>query len=253
MLREFWDVIKSFKKRFALYCLVVLAMTLFGSFPLIVVRLGAFIIFVAASAVFLPVAASQFISTIRQFAMHRSREKLPISTEISNLSKKAGVKVKELGIVRANTAYVLGKSLVLGTQLLEKLSLDERQAVVAHELGHVKRKHAIIRSVLLAPLLAVLLWSWSRFNSPVFFSESITQIILTTMLYISVLAFQFMAIIPINWYVEQDADRFAAKLIGKEHMTSALLKFANGRNFEEPSETHPSIAERVRRISKLDS
>jgi STE24 endopeptidase len=252
MLREFWNFIKSFKKRFALYCLVVLAMNFFGSFPLLIVRLGAFVIFVAASAFFLPVAASQFMWTIRQLAVHKSRTRLPVSAEILSLSKRAGVKVRELGIVKANNAYVLGKTLVLGTELLEKLSLEERQAVVAHELGHIRRKHAFVRSIWLFALLPVLLFSWSKLYSPIFFSESITQVILTIMLNISGLAFLLMVAIPINWYVEQDADRFAAKLVGKEHIKSALLKLVDEKNYEEPSETHPSIAERVKRINKLD-
>jgi len=252
MLREFWNVIRSFKKRFVLYYLVVLAMTLFGTFPLMIVKLGAFVVFMVASALFLPVAASHFILTFRQFAVHRSRVKLPVSAEILYLAKKAGVEVKELGIVKADTAYVMGKSLVLGTYLLKKLSFDERQAVVAHELGHIKRRHVVIRCVWLVPLLALLMLSWSNLYVPIFVSESITQIILTVMLNISGLAFLLMVLIPINWYIEQDADKFAAKLVGKEHIKSALLKFVEGKNFEEPSETHPSIAERVKRIDKLD-
>jgi len=248
MLREFWNVIRSFKKRFVLYYLVVLAMTLFGTFPLMIVKLGAFVVFMVASALFLPVAASHFILTFRQFAVHRSRVKLPVSAEILYLAKKAGVEVKELGIVKADTAYVMGKSLVLGTYLLKKLSFDERQAVVAHELGHIKRRHVVIRCVWLVPLLALLMLSWSNLYVPIFVSESITQIILTVMLNISGLAFLLMVLIPINWYIEQDADKFAAKLVGKEHIKSALLKFVEGKNFEEPSETHPSIAERVKRI-----
>jgi len=252
MLREFWNVIRSFKKRFVLYYLVVLAMTLFGTFPLMIVKLGAFVVFMVASALFLPVAASHFILTFRQFAVHRSRVKLPVSAEILYLAKKAGVEVKELGIVKADTAYVMGKSLVLGTDLVKKLSFDERQAVVAHELGHIKRRHVVIRCVWLVPLLALLMLSWSNLYVPIFVSESITQIILTVMLNISGLAFLLMVLIPINWYIEQDADKFAAKLVGKEHIKSALLKFVEGKNFEEPSETHPSIAERVKRIDKLD-
>lgn len=177
--------------------------------------------------------------------------KLPVSAEILDLARKAGVEVKELGIVKADAAYVLGKSLVLGTDLLKKLSFDERQAVVAHELGHIKRRHVVIRCVWLVPFLALLMLSWSNLYVPIFVSEPITQIILTVMLNISSLAFLLMVLIPINWYIEQDADKFAAKLVGKEHIRSALLNFVDGKNFEEPSETHPSIAKRVKRIDKL--
>jgi Zn-dependent protease with chaperone function len=234
-----------------LYYLVVLAMTLFGTFPLMIVKLGAFVVFIVASAFFLPVAASHFILTFKQFALHRSRVKLPVSAEILGLSRRAGVEVKEFGIVKADTAYVMGKSLVLGIDLLKKLIFDERQAVVAHELGHMKRRHVVVRSVWVVLLFTVLMLSWSKLCSPIFFSESITQIVLTVMLNISVLAFVFLVMIPINWYIELDADRFAAKLVGKERIKSALLKFANGKSFEEPSETHPSIAERVKHIEKL--
>lgn len=252
MLREFWNIVRvSFKKRFILYYLVVLSMTLFGSFPSLVVKFAAFGVLVAASVLFIPVFTSQFISAIRQFLVHRSRVKLPISNEIVDLSKRVGAHVKELGIVRGCTAYVLGKSLVLGTELLDRLTFDERQAVVAHELGHIKRKHAIFRVILLTPLLAVLLFSWSRLYSPIFFTESITQIILTIMMNIAMLAFVMLAMIPINWYIELEADRIAARCAGKENIKSALLKLANKKNLKEPSETHPSIAERIKAIDKL--
>jgi len=54
--------------------------------------------------------------------------------------------------------------------------------------------------------------------------------------------------IPINWCTEVDADKFAAKLVGKEHIKSALLKIVEKDKLDEPSETHPSIAERIRLI-----
>jgi len=253
MLREFLHFIKSFKKRFALYYLVFLAAYIFGFFPFMLIKLCALVGFAVLSALFLPVMASFFVSSFRQFALHRSRIKLPVSFEVAELAKKAGVNVKELGIVKANTAYVIGKSLVLGIDLLEKLSFYERQAVVAHELGHIKRRHTIIKCILPIPFLVILMLSWLRFNSPIFFSESITRIILTIILNIAGLAFLLLVMIPINWYTEFDADKFAANLVGKDHIRSALLKIVDKETIEEPSETHPSIAERLRLIDKLDS
>jgi len=67
------------------------------------------------------------------------------------------------------------------------------------------------------------------------------------------LRFLLVVLIPVNWLVEFDADKFAVKLVGKEYIKSALLKLVDADRFEEPSETHPSAAERVKRIDKLDA
>ena len=93
--------------------------------------------------------------------------------------------------------------------------------------------------------------SWSSFSSPIFLNETVTQIILTVVLNIMEFAFLLVVFIPINWLIEFDADKFAAKLVGKEHIKSALLKIVDADEVEEPSETHPSVAERVNRIDKL--
>jgi Zn-dependent protease with chaperone function len=252
MLQELWRFIRSFKKRFVLYYIIVLTMTLFGTVPVLAVKLLAFAVFLTASVLFVPIITSQFVSTIRQFQAYRNRVKIPISNEITHLSEKAGVQVQQLGIVKGCTAFVLRNSLVLGKDLLQKLSFDERQAVVAHELGHIKeqRKHTLLRLFWLVTLLAFVLFSWSKLYSPIFFSESVTQIILTVMVNIALLAFMTVVMIPINWYIELDADRFAKYLVGKELIRSALLKLTDEKSFSEPSETHPSIEERVKRLDK---
>lgn len=251
MLREFLNFIKSFKKRFAVCYVVVLAANIFGTFPFLSVQLFALSMFFVSSVFFLPVAFSFFVSVVKQFSMHRSRVKIPLSLEIAEFAKRAGVTIKELAIVKANNAYVMGRSLVLGTELIEKLSYDERQAVVAHELGHVKRRHMIIKGVFLGFFWAFLLWSWSNFRLPILFSELVTQIILIVVLNIAGFAFMLLVLIPINWWAELDADKLAAKLVGKEHIKSALLKLVDVDKLDEPSETHPSVAERIRHIDKL--
>jgi len=251
MLSGFWNIVRvSFRKRFILYYVVVLSLTLFGTFPSLIVKFMSFFVFVAASMFFVPIVTSQFISTLRQFLAHKNRVKLPISDEIANLTQQIGAQVKELGIVKGCTAYVLGKSLVLGIELLELLTFNERQAVVAHELGHIKEKHTLFRVILSIPLLALPLFSWSKLYSPIFLTESLTQIILTVMLNIALLAFFILVTIPVNWYLELRADRIAARFEGKENIKSALMKLGNKKNLKEPSETHPSIAERVKLIEK---
>ncbi len=252
MLREFWNFIKSFRKRFAVYYFVVLTGSIFGSFPFLVVKLCALGAFAVSSVFFLPITVYYFASTIKQFTLLRDRIKVPIPLEIANLACKAGVSIKELGVVKANNAYVLGKSLVLGKELLDKLDRNEVLAVVAHELGHLKRRHLLIKVVSLILFWVIFVLCWSRFSSPIFFSETVTQIILAAIWNIVGFAFLLIVLIPINWLVELDADKFAAKLVGKEHIKSALLQLVDVDKLEEPSETHPSVAERVNRIDKLE-
>lgn len=251
MLRDFLNFIKSFKKRFLVCYLVVLAANIFVTFPLLLIKLFALGIFFASSVFFLPVAFSFFVSAIKQFSLHKSRAKIPLSIEIAELARRVGVTITELAIVKANNAYVMGRSLVLGTELLEKLSYDERQAVVAHELGHIKRRHIIIKGVFLGLFWVFLMLNWSNFRLLIIFSELVTQIILTLVINIAGFAFMLLVLIPINWWAELDADKFAAKLVGKEHIKSALLKLVDANKLEEPSETHPSVAERVKHIDKL--
>jgi Zn-dependent protease with chaperone function len=246
MLREFWNFIKSFKKRFAVYYLVVLTGSIFGYFPFLVVKLCALGAFAVSSVFFLPITVYYFASAIKQFTLHKGRMKAPIPLEIANLACKAGVSIKELGVIKANNAYVLGK------ELLDKLDRKEVLAVVAHELGHIKRRHLLIKGVSLILFWVIFVLCWSRFSSPIFFSETVTQIILAVILNIAGFAFLLVFLIPINWLVELDADKFAAKLVDKEHIKSALLKLVDVDKLEEPSETHPSVAERVKRIDKLE-
>jgi len=252
VLREFWSIVRlSFKKRFIIYYVVVWSLTIFGAFPSLIMRFAALAVFIVATILFVPIFTSQFVSTVRLILAHRKRERFPVSFEIAALSKRMGADVKELGIVKGCTAYVWGKSLVLGKELLEDFTLDERQAVVGHELGHIKERHALLRLVLLSPLLAVPLYGWSRLSSPIFFSELLTQVMLVVMLNIAMLAYILLAAIPVNWYFEARADRISARYLGKESIKSALLKFGKKKNLKESSETHPSIVDRVKAIDKL--
>lgn len=253
MLSELWSLIKiSFKKRLALYEIIVMSLTLFGTFPNPMVKFVAFFVFIAASGIFMPIFASQFVSQLRLIFAHKNRIKFPISNEIGDLSEQMSVQAKELGIVKGSTAYVMGKCLVLGVELIKQLTFDERQAVVAHELGHIKEKHVLFRFVLMIPLLAIPLYGWSKLYSPIFFTESLTHIVLAIMVSIAFLAYMRLVMIPINWLIEARADRIAARFAGNRNIKSALLTLANKEKLEKSSETHPSISERVKFIEKLE-
>jgi Zn-dependent protease with chaperone function len=65
----------------------------------------------------------------------------------------------------------------------------------------------------------------------------------------AIFVFVMVGMIPVSWCLELKADQIAAKYVGKEHIKSALLKISKDVN--EPSETHPSTADRIKTIDKL--
>lgn len=247
MLGGIWNFIRAnFKKRSILYALVVYSLTIFGSFPTLEIKLAFLLMFFAASGFFMPIFATQFLSKLRQILIHRRRKRVPLPNEMTELSKRIGGQFKELGIVEGRNAYVVGKTLVLGKEILEQFDFNRIQAVVAHESGHIKEKHGVFRFLAMVLLLLIPWYSWSRLYSPIFFTESLTQIMLTVMVGIAFLAYMTFAMIPVNWYLEARADRIAANFVGKEHIKSALLALTSKENLEEPSEDHPSTSERVK-------
>jgi Zn-dependent protease with chaperone function len=255
MLGGFRNIVKaSFKKRFIIcYCLL-LSLFFFGSFPFAFVQIVASGTFVITSILFLTIFTFQFKYQIGQLFAHRSREKLErVPQDVEELSKQIGAEVKNFGIVKDCTAYVIGKSLVAGIDLLRILDFDERQAVVAHELGHIKEHHGFYRAIAILPLFGLTLYIFSRMRMPIILTMPLTQFIMTVMLNIAGLAFILVATIPINWYLEFRADRIAAKFVGREYIKSALTKLAKNMNHkvDEPSETHPSITERIKELDRL--
>jgi Zn-dependent protease with chaperone function len=252
MIGDLWRLIKiGFKKRFTIYYSVDLSLIFFGAFPFLVLKLIAFAAFIIAGTFFVSIFASQFISQVKQLWAHRKRTRMPVTKEIAALSNLTGAKLKDLGFVKEETAYVFGKSLVLGIDLVKKLSVVERQAVVAHELGHIRERHGLWKIGSIFPIIGFGLYSFSKFSSPIFFNEPTTQAICTIMLNIGMLALVMFATIPVNWYLELRADRFAARFAGKENIKSALSKLGTARSRQEASETHPSISERLKALDKL--
>ena len=256
MLGELWRFVKAnFSKRLAIYTIVVMSLTFFGSIPSLFVKLLFFSVFTIAAGLFLVIFGRLFLLPgVQQILAYRKSRIIEIPDEIVYLSNQMGVEIRKLRIAEGLcNAYVIGGAIVIGKELLEKLNLSEILAVVAHELAHKKGKHIPLRVVIMIPFLVLAMYSWSRLYSPIFFTESFTQIVLTVMVNIGLLAFMLVTMIVPNWILEFKADRTAAKFRGKENIKSALLKLVDKENYEEPSETHPSVGERIKRIDKLQN
>jgi len=254
MLGELYRYFKvNFGKRLILYTAIIIGTTILGTplLPNIVLKLTSLIFLTVANGVFVPIFVSQFASHLKLLFIHRNRVKLPVSKEIADLSRRMGVRVKELGIVKGCTAYVIGKTIVLGTELLKRLTFEQRQAVVAHELGHIKKRHRMLSAFSLLLIVTVAFYCFSTLYVPTFFIESQIYLILVVIMNVTLLVFVRMTFIPISWYLEMKADEVAAEFGGKENIKSALLAIADKKDLKEPSETHPSIVERIKHIDKL--
>ncbi len=100
-----------------------------------------------------------------------------LRSQIQDFAKKAGFKLRNIYIIdgskrstKAN-AYFSGfgpkKRIVLYDTLQNELSEDEIVAVLAHEIGHYKKKHVIVSLVLSVVLTGIMLFLFSRVvNSP---------------------------------------------------------------------------------------
>jgi STE24 endopeptidase len=88
-----------------------------------------------------------------------------LKERINRLAKDAGIKVENVykfdmskNTKKANAAFTgIGKSkrILLGDTLLENYSKDEIETVIAHELGHYKKKH-IIKNIIIGTVSSFL-------------------------------------------------------------------------------------------------
>lgn len=88
-----------------------------------------------------------------------------LKSRINSLAKDAGIKVENVykfnmskNTKKANAAFTgIGKSkrILLGDTLLENYTKDEIETVIAHELGHYKKKH-IIKNIIIGTIASFL-------------------------------------------------------------------------------------------------
>ncbi len=173
---------------------------------------------------------------------------------INNLMQKVGIKVSSIFKMDASkrtrhtNAYFTGigrvKRIVLYDTLIEKMNEDEALAVLAHEVGHWKKRH-IIKFIIVSEVIALiasyigfkmlqseLLINLFNIKESSFFAKAILLGFLG-----SIAAFPFTPLF--NYFsrkYEIEADRFACELTGeKEGMINALVKLSK----DNLSNLHP--------------
>lgn len=199
-----------------------------------------------------------------------------IAKMVEQLSLEADVTVNEVLVMDASqrttkaNAYFAGvgktRRIVLFDNLLNNYTLEEIQAVIAHEIGHWKLGH-ISRGLIYGAAANALLWllifivlrSWFRSGSgfngyPV---QALAVIILMSLL----VAFLISPVQNgISRKMEFQADAYSIKLMGSSVGTVSLLKRLAIRDAADVSPppfiewfaySHPAIVKRINEAKKL--
>ena len=161
---------------------------------------------------------------------------------IQSLLKRTGFKSRGIFVMDGSkrsahgNAYFTGfgknKRIVFFDTLLETLNDAEMEAVLAHELGHFKRKHVIKRMVYIfsTSLLGLYILGWlmqqSWFFTGLGASSSSTYMALVLFMLVGSVFTFFLSPLT-SWFSrkhEFEADEFAAKTSNADDLVNALVK-----------------------------
>lgn len=168
---------------------------------------------------------------------------------VTNVSKKLNIKVKKVFMYRKAVPNAFSLDLlpipffrrpylVLNTNVLEILNEKEIEAVIAHELGHVKNGDSLVRLVLSIPrlflnLVYLLIYFQiitgildALFDFPVDIIVAIERLIFFGLVYlilalITKITVRFLY--SANHQAEYLADYFAARLVGSDIVINSLI------------------------------
>jgi len=186
--------------------------------------------------------------------------------------RKAGLKVSEIFIWtsfpgRIITAGITGfvarlRYLFITPELLDLLNDEEMEAVIAHEAGHVKKRHMVYFGLLflgfplffslLSSLLALTVYGFADYIEPHItnFTNDPTMLSLSTLVFFAfviVMYFRlFFGILSRNF--ERQADLFVFEIVGHPfNLISSLEKISRvgGHVKDQPNWHHFSISQRI--------
>ena len=198
-----------------------------------------------------------------------------LKQRIQDLMTRCGFKSNGIFIIDGSkrsghgNAYFTGlgqnKRIVFFDTLIESLSTDEIEAVLAHELGHFKRKHIIKRIISMAIFsltgLAILGWLITQnwFYTGLGVSTPSLHAALALFL-IALPVFTFLLHPLTSWFSrkhEFEADAYAAEVSSAKSLTDALVKlYEENANTLTPDplysafhDSHPPAAVRIAHLA----
>jgi STE24 endopeptidase len=213
------------------------------------------------------------------FNKQKPLEEGELRNAIEEFASKVGFKLKNIYVIdgskrstKAN-AYFTGlgpkKRIVLYDTLIEKHSTDELVAVLAHEIGHYKKKHTTTGLILGIIQSGIMLYILSLFIGNPLLSQALGAevgsfhlgILAFGILYSPISTILGIIMNVISRYNEFAADRFAAKNFNGRSLAEALKKLSveNLSNLRpHPAVvfvhySHPPLLTRLNAISAVSS
>jgi STE24 endopeptidase len=237
--------------------------------------LGVWGIFVAFNLLALLVVPAVIMPIFNRF---EPLEDESLKTRIETLMKRCGFHAK--GVFRMDaskrsshgnaffTGFGPSKRIVLFDTLLERLTPDQIEAVLAHELGHFKRRHVLKRAlVYFGGSLAILAflgwlidqdWLYDSFGiDPSVAHEMPLTGLLLFLLIFPLISEWFRAILShFSRRQEFEADSYAANHASAKELASALVKLHRDNAstltpdpiYSAVNDSHPSAAQRIARL-----
>lgn len=168
------------------------------------------------------------------------------------------------------TGFGKNRRIVLFDTLCEMLSEDEIVAVLAHEIGHQKKKHILKQLCLSCFVMFVMFWAmncvlhYQPFFEAFGFSTTCAIGVLAIMSFIASPIFYFLTPLTsiLSRRFEYQADEFSAKACdGSKHLISALIALSKkslSNYLPHPFYTffhysHPALRERLAALKKFDN
>ncbi len=203
----------------------------------------------------------------------------PLLTHLQDFFKKqhfsARIFIWPLFEGRVITAGVMGiipglRYVLITPALLEHLNLDELDAVMAHEIGHIKKKHmllylliisgfSILATFILEPFTFFLLsrdWYYTLLGLTGLTAENMLTVLMSiVVLLLMILYFRFLFGFFIRNF-ERQADLHVFSAIGSSaSIISAFEKIAilSGNTRDVPSWHHFGIGQRIEYLEKCDA
>ena len=197
-----------------------------------------------------------------------------LKTAIQNFAQKAGFKLQNIYVIdgskrstKAN-AYFTGigpkKRIVLYDTLINDLSIDEIVAVLAHEIGHYKKKHTISSLIMGIIQTGIMLFLFSLFVDSAVLSGALG--VSEAKFHIGLVAFGIL-FTPFSFFTgilmniisrknEYEADNFAKSYGFEKHLISALKKLtSNNLSNLTPHPlyvffhySHPTLLQRINNL-----
>jgi heat shock protein HtpX len=167
---------------------------------------------------------------------------------VLNLSQKSQIPMPKLAVVNDSTpnAFVFGRTqnsatLAVHTGLLERLNNDEIEAVLGHEIGHLKHKDVIIMTLAGAiPLLAYLVAYMTFFGGRSSRKEGGVALLALAAVAFAIYFITFLLVKRLSRLREYYADSYSAFITMNPHgLSSALTKITYGLSLAQKENKGP--------------